>query len=88
VFKAVNAGPQLTLIDRQVARHLDAVFNELCWLGEWKLPNSIEGDRIFKEKDMLVLIDSQTKILLETCDSYVKIHLTWTVKVCLATSVR
>jgi len=71
-------------------QYLDAVFNELRRLGEWKLPNPIEGVRIFKEKEkeMSWLTDSQIKILLNACDSYGKIYLTRIVKVCLATGAR
>ncbi|MFP1893594.1 tyrosine-type recombinase/integrase [Lonsdalea quercina] len=71
-------------------QYLDAVFNELRRLGEWKLPNPIEGVRIFKEKEkeMSWLTDGQIRTLLKACDSYGKIYLTRIVKVCLATGAR
>ncbi|MBP2194701.1 tyrosine-type recombinase/integrase [Pantoea cypripedii] len=71
-------------------QYLDAVFNELRRLGEWKLPNPIEGVRIFKEKEkeMSWLTEKQIDQLLEACDEYGKIFLTRIVKVCLATGAR
>lgn len=71
-------------------QYLEAVFNELKRLGEWSLPNPLEGVRIFKEaeKEMSWLTHSQIREVLEACESYGKIYLTRIVKVCLATGAR
>jgi integrase len=71
-------------------QYLAAVFNELKRLGEWKLPNPLEGVRIFKEaeKEMSWLTQSQINEVLQACDSYGKLYLTRIVKVCLATGAR
>lgn len=71
-------------------QYLAAVFNELKRLGEWKLPNPLEGVRIFKEaeKEMSWLTQSQINEVLHACDSYGKLYLTRIVKVCLATGAR
>ncbi|MCU5773102.1 tyrosine-type recombinase/integrase [Erwiniaceae bacterium BAC15a-03b] len=71
-------------------QYLDAVFNELKRLGEWKLANPLQGVRVFKEKEkeMSWLTDPEIKKLLEACDAYGKIFLTRIVKVCLATGAR
>ncbi|MDF2914264.1 site-specific integrase [Pantoea sp.] len=70
--------------------YLEAVFNELRRLGEWKLPNPLEGIRPFKEKEkeMSWLTDGQIKTLLKACDSFGNINLTLIVKICLATGAR
>ncbi|QZX97395.1 tyrosine-type recombinase/integrase [Pantoea alfalfae] len=71
-------------------QYLYAVFNELKRLGEWKLPNPLDGLRIFKEteKEMSWLTDEQIRKLLDAMDRYGKPHLTQIVKVCLATGAR
>lgn len=71
-------------------RYLVAVFNELKRLGEWDLPNTLEGVRVFKEaeKEMSWLTQVQIRELLDACESYGKIYLTRIVKVCLATGAR
>ncbi|GJL38213.1 recombinase [Enterobacter hormaechei] len=71
-------------------QYLAAVFNELKRLGEWKLPNPLEGVRVFKEaeKEMSWLTQSQIYEVLQACDTYGKLYLTRIVKVCLATGAR
>lgn len=71
-------------------QYLAAVFNELKRLGEWKLPNPLEGIRVFKEaeKEMSWLTQSQISEVLKACDAYGKLYLTRIVKVCLATGAR
>lgn len=71
-------------------QYLAAVFNELKRLGEWKLPNPLEGVRVFKEaeKEMSWLTLLQIHEVLQACDSYGKLYLTRIVKVCLATGAR
>lgn len=71
-------------------QYLDAVFNELKRLGEWPLPNPLEGIRVFKEsdKEMSWLTQPQISQLLDACERYGKEHLTLIVKVCLATGAR
>lgn len=71
-------------------QYLAAVFNELKRLGEWKLPNPLEGVRVFKEaeKEMSWLTQAQIHEVLQACDSYGKVYLTRIVKVCLATGAR
>lgn len=71
-------------------QYLAAVFNELKRLGEWKLPNPLEGVRVFKEaeKEMSWLTQPQIQELLRACESYGKLYLTRIVKVCLATGAR
>lgn len=71
-------------------QYLTAVFSELKRLGEWNLPNPLEGVRAFTEEDreMSWLTQAQIKELLAACDAYGKEHLTRIVKVCLATGAR
>ncbi|GKW43262.1 recombinase [Pectobacterium carotovorum subsp. carotovorum] len=71
-------------------QYLYAMFNELKRLGEWTLPNPLEGMRIFKEADreMSWLTTSQIQQLLDACERYGKVYLTRIVKVCLATGAR
>lgn len=71
-------------------QYLEAVFNELKRLGEWKLPNPLEGVRTFKEKEkeMTWLTQPQISVLLKACDQYGKEQLTRIVKICLATGAR
>ena len=71
-------------------QYLAAVFNALKRLGEWKLPNPLEGIRVFKEaeKEMSWLTQSQISEVLKACDAYGKLYLTRIVKVCLATGAR
>ncbi|QCR37025.1 tyrosine-type recombinase/integrase [Nissabacter sp. SGAir0207] len=71
-------------------QYLEAVFNELRRLGEWTLPNPLDGIRIFKEKEkeMSWLTDSQIIQLLNACKKYNNEHLTRIVKICLATGAR
>lgn len=70
--------------------YLEAVFNELKRLGEWRLPNPLEGVRVFKEaeKEMSWLTLEQIPQLLKACEAYGKPNLTMIVKVCLATGAR
>lgn len=70
--------------------YLNAVFNELKRLGEWTLPNPLDGFRTFKEeeKEMSWLTHDQIGKLLHTLDDYGKPHLTQIVKICLATGSR
>ncbi|WP_192033446.1 site-specific integrase [Pantoea agglomerans] len=69
---------------------LCAVFNELKRLGEWSLPNPLDGLRVFKEaeKEMSWLTEIQIKKLLDAMGNYGKPHLTQIVKICLATGAR
>lgn len=71
-------------------QYLMAVFNELKRLGEWKLPNPLEGVRVFKEaeKEMSWLTPQQIAKLFRACEQYGKENLTTIVKVCLATGAR
>ncbi|EPS5556990.1 site-specific integrase [Enterobacter roggenkampii] len=71
-------------------QYLMAVFNELKRLGEWKLPNPLEGVRVFKEaeKEMSWLTPLQIAELFRACERYGKENLTTIVKVCLATGAR
>lgn len=71
-------------------QYLVAVFNELKRLGEWELPNPLEGVRVFKEaeKEMSWLTQAQIRELIDACELYGKIYLTRIVKVCLATGAR
>jgi len=71
-------------------QYLMAVFNELKRLGEWKLPNPLEGVRVFKEaeKEMSWLTPQQIAKLFRGCEQYGKENLTTIVKVCLATGAR
>jgi len=71
-------------------QYLMAVFNELKRLGEWKLPNPLEGIRVFKEaeKEMSWLTPQQIAELFRACERYGKENLTTIVKVCLATGAR
>ncbi|MGP2468407.1 site-specific integrase [Yersinia sp. 2540 StPb PI] len=71
-------------------QYLYAMFNELKRLGEWNLPNPLDGVRTFKEseKEMSWLTHKQIQQLLDACESYGKIYLTRIVKVCLATGAR
>ncbi|MFL3346671.1 tyrosine-type recombinase/integrase, partial [Enterobacter hormaechei] len=70
--------------------YLEAVFNELKRLGEWSLPNPLEGVRVFKEaeKEMSWLTLEQIPQLLKACEEYGKPDLTMIVKICLATGAR
>lgn len=70
--------------------YLEAVFNELKRLGEWSLPNPLDGVRVFKEaeKEMSWLTREQIPQLLQACERYGKPDLTMIVKVCLATGAR
>lgn len=76
-------------VNRELS-YLNAVFCELKRLGEWKLPNPLEGVRAFKEEDkeMSWLTKAQISELLFACEAYGKEHLTCIVKVCLATGAR
>lgn len=69
---------------------LNAVFNELKRLGEWTLPNPLDGTRAFKqtEKEMSWLSEGQIKQLLEALQLHGNPHLTLIVKICLATGAR
>lgn len=71
-------------------QYLMAVFNELRRLGEWDLPNPLEGIRTFKEKEreMSWLTSSQIDELLSACEAYGKPDLTRIAKICLATGAR
>lgn len=71
-------------------QYLDAVFNELKRLGEWTLPNPLEGVRVFKEaeKEMSWLTLAQIPQILNACERYGNENLTMIVKVCLATGAR
>lgn len=71
-------------------QYLAAVFNELKRLGEWNLPNPLDGVRVFKEaeKEMSWLTPQQIVQLFRACEQYGKEHLTMIVKVCLATGAR
>lgn len=71
-------------------QYLAAVFNELKRLGEWNLPNPLDGVRVFKEaeKEMSWLTPQQIVQLFKACEQYGKDHLTTIVKVCLATGAR
>ncbi|MFP3467628.1 hypothetical protein, partial [Leifsonia sp. SIMBA_070] len=67
--------------------YLEAVFNELRRLGEWKLPNPLDGVRPFKEKEkeMSRLTEGQIKTVLNSCEAFGNHNLTLIVKICLAT---
>ncbi|WP_318389633.1 site-specific integrase [Enterobacter sp.] len=71
-------------------QYLAAVFSELKRLGEWSLPNPLEGVRVFKEaeKEMSWLTHEQIQKLFFACAQYGKENLTTIVKVCLATGAR
>ncbi|MDY4385043.1 site-specific integrase [Pectobacterium aroidearum] len=71
-------------------QYLTAVFSELKRLGEWNLPNPLDGIRVFKEEDkeMAWLTHPQIRELLGACESYGNEDLTWIVKVCLSTGAR
>ena len=71
-------------------QYLDAMFNELKRLGEWSLPNPLDGVRTFKEeeKEMSWLTDAQIQELIAACERYGKENLTCIVKICLATGAR
>lgn len=71
-------------------QYLMAVFNELKRLGEWTLPNPLEGIRVFAEaeKEMSWLTPPQIVQLFKACEQYGKDNLTTIVKVCLATGAR
>ncbi|AMO47682.1 Site-specific recombinase XerD [Kosakonia oryzendophytica] len=71
-------------------QYLSAVFNELSRLGEWQLPNPLEGVRTFREKEreMTWLTPPQIATLLAACDAFGNRDLTRVVKVCLATGAR
>ncbi|WP_337038120.1 MULTISPECIES: phage integrase [Pseudescherichia] len=71
-------------------QYLMAVFNELKRLGEWSLPNPLDGIRVFKEadKEMSWLTAPQIVELFRACEKYGKNDLTTIVKVCLATGAR
>jgi integrase len=71
-------------------QYLHAVFNELKRLGEWSLPNPLDGLRVFKEaeKEMSWLTNDQISKLLNALEQYGKSHLTQIVKICLATGAR
>lgn len=71
-------------------QYLMAVFNELKRLGEWTLPNPLEGIRVFAEaeKEMSWLTPPQIVQLFKACEQYGKHNLTTIVKVCLATGAR
>lgn len=70
--------------------YLSAVFNELKRLGEWSLPNPLDGFRSFKqaEKEMSWLTHNHISELLRALENYGKPHLTQIVKICLATGAR
>lgn len=70
--------------------YLAAVFNELKRLGEWSLPNPLEGVRTFREdeKEMSWLTLKQITELLDGCELYGKPDLKMICKVCLATGAR
>ena len=69
---------------------LSAVFNELKRLGEWTLPNPLDGTRPFKqsEKEMSWLTKEQIKQLLDALELHGNPRLTLIVKICLATGAR
>lgn len=71
-------------------QYLEAVFNELKRLGEWSLPNPLDGIRVFKvaEKEMSWLTLVQISQLFQACEQYGKEDLTMIVKICLATGAR
>ncbi|HBS6577684.1 TPA: site-specific integrase [Klebsiella pneumoniae] len=71
-------------------QYLEAVFNELKRLGEWSLPNPLDGIRVFKEaeKEMSWLTLEQIPQLLLACHEYGHEDLTMIAKVCLATGAR
>ncbi|MCH9300471.1 phage integrase [Pantoea allii] len=70
--------------------YLSAVFNELKRLGEWKLPNPLDGVRIYRvdEKEMSWLTSAQIKELLAGAELFGRDDLTMICKICLATGAR
>lgn len=70
--------------------YLSAVFNELKRLGEWKLPNPLDGVRIYRvdEKEMSWLTSAQIKELLSCAELFGRDDLTMICKICLATGAR
>jgi len=70
--------------------YLSAVFNELKRLGEWKLPNPLDGVRIYRvdEKEMSWLTSAQIKELLSCAELFRRDDLTMICKICLATGAR
>ena len=70
--------------------YLNAVFSELKKLGEWKLPNPLDGLSPFKISDheLAFLYSEEIPLLLEECRNAKYEHLITIVKICLATGAR
>ena len=70
--------------------YLNAVFSELKKLGEWKLPNPLDGISQFKIEDteLAFLYPEEIPIVLTECDNAEYEHLTTIVLICLATGCR
>ncbi|MEC5345055.1 site-specific integrase [Brenneria populi] len=71
-------------------QYLCAMFNELKRLGEWHLPNPLDGIRVFKEaeKEMSWLTKKEIPELLAASVAYGNDDLTTIIKICLATGAR
>ncbi|GIU13085.1 tyrosine-type recombinase/integrase [Shewanella sp. MBTL60-007] len=70
--------------------YLNAVFSELKKLGEWKLPNPLDGISQFKIEDteLAFLYPEEIPIVLTECANAEYEHLTTIVLICLATGCR
>jgi len=70
--------------------YLNALFNELCRLGEWKAGNPIAGMRALKYKtpEMGYLQKAQIPILLHELDNGRNIHVRLIAEICLTTGCR
>lgn len=70
--------------------YLSAVFSELKRLGEWTLPNPLEGLSQFKidEMELAFLYAEEIPLVLAECDNSKNPHLTTVVKICLSTGCR
>lgn len=67
-----------------------AMFNTLINLGEWQLPNPLDGFKMLKtvDRELTWLSADQIKRLLKACESSSTRHLLPVVKICLSTGAR
>lgn len=84
-----NKGVSVTSVNRDHA-YLRAVFNELIRLGEWTMPNPLDGLRAYKqaESELAFLYEAEIIRFLKTCAESTSPDLLPIVKLCLATGAR
>lgn len=82
-------GVSANTVNREHA-YLRAVFNELKRLGEWTVPNPLDGLRAYKvaETELAFLYEDEINRLLAACAESDNPDLLMVVKLCLATGAR